>query len=390
MSKGAVIIIFILVALAALSGYNYFFRPLEKISTPSSSEPSPTPPLSPEQMLLDTLSPQERVALLIAAPVVITPMSPENVSSSSGVAWVNDNKPGTVILYGSQISTTSAQTVIVQINSVKDAANFSPWIAVDHEGGTVQRLSGLGFTRVPNWRALCQGTEADRQAVLATSSAELSKAGIDIVFGPVVDVASSSAVLGSRVCSGLYEEVTQAGIEYATAFTAQGIMPVIKHFPGIGSTQRDLHTAYDSVTITQADALVYKLLLDQFPQLGVMVTHVGVENQFSEIPCTLSSTCVGELSQAYPKTLIFTDALDMVAAGHQQATQELLTLPQRAVASLAAGNHILVFSQDVQPQELNEVVSEVLNRYTEDTQFKQKVDAAASAVLSHKLSQSKQ
>lgn len=387
MNKTTLLTIVVLIVVAVGMGYNYFFQPFSESEVAVvSPAPAPSPSLSPAESLLQNLTPEQRVLQLVAASLTVVP---ETVSTGSAleeqnerIAWMQQQQPGTVVLFGSNISTTAAQAVVSQVQTTSE---ITPWIAVDHEGGTVQRLSGLGFTELPSWRALCAEEDLVRQEYLASSSAELRAVGVDIVFAPVVDVASSSAVLGSRVCSGQYEVVTQAAAEYVDIFSQADILPVLKHFPGIGSGRRDLHFQYDAVTVTPADALVYRLLLEDYPELGVMVTHAGVVNQFAELPCTLSIHCVGELAQLYPQTLLFTDALDMVAAGHQEDTTELLPLPQRAEQALLAGNHILVFSQDVTPTELDQVIQTLVTRYTTDAEFKEKVDAAAALVLERKL-----
>ncbi len=70
---------------------------------------------------------------------------------------------------------------------------------VDHEGGSVQRLNGEGFTILPSWKRMCNQTAELRQSSLASSAAELAAVGIDVVLAPVVDVSHSNIVLRDRV-----------------------------------------------------------------------------------------------------------------------------------------------------------------------------------------------
>ena len=396
MSKSTLVAIIALSVVALATGYNYFFQPLASVAQPEvTAAPAPSPTLTPSQAQLAALSPRERVLQILAVPLEVPtsaiPATPSTSTSSAtplvaAVAedreWIAANRPGTVVLFGTRISTSSAQQLIQELDQ---QPGLPVWVAVDHEGGTVQRLSGTGFTRLPSWQAFCQSDPSDQRAWLASASAELQQVGVDIVLGPVVDVASRSAALGTRVCSGEYEVTTQAALEYLEVFTQAGLMPVLKHFPGIGAVRRDLHVAFDTVTVTAPDALLYRLLIGRYPDLGVMVSHAGVANQFSEVPCSLSASCVGELASQFPQTLVITDALDMKAAGYQQGNTELLTLAERALAALKAGNQLLLFGQQATPKELDQVVETLVTAYASEDAVKQQIDAAAEKILDRKL-----
>lgn len=206
-----------------------------------------------------------------------------------------------------------------------------------------------------------------------------------MILGPVVDV-GTTAVLGPRLCSSDPAKVVENATRLMGVAQSQGLIPVLKHFPGIGSTTRDLHNSFDQVTITANDAIVYQELLNRNPQLAVMVTHVGVSNQLGDIPCSFSKNCVGELKNNYPQSLVIADALEMDAAGqvpgaNGEVATQAATLSQRSVAAIEAGNQMLLFGQGVTPSAMTEIYDTLLAKYRSDPMFKTQLDLAAVRVL---------
>ncbi|OSI12162.1 beta-N-acetylhexosaminidase [Neisseria canis] len=122
-------------------------------------------------------------------------------------------------------------------------------IAVDHEGGRVQRFID-GFTRLPAMNVLgeiwdTQSPEAAKaQAeqvgwVLAT---ELSACGVDLSFTPVLDLNwGQCAVIGNRSFHGNAEIVTELALALQKGLNKGGMKSCGKHFPGHGFVEGDSH-----------------------------------------------------------------------------------------------------------------------------------------------------
>lgn len=387
MPRSTIIFIFILTIIASLLGYNYFAQPFAN-HQPSSVGQLKSPLVAEKKSataddkenLVNQLSPKQQILQLIAAPYLL----PDKDSTESGLlAWIGENKPGVVTLFGENISTNSAQVMVENIDySVNE--QWQPLIAVDHEGGSVQRLSGAGFTDLPSWEALCETTADNRQQLLTASAAELSQAGINIVLAPVLDIASQSAVLGSRICSSDPEITAQRAAEYINIFNQQNIVSVIKHFPGIGSAATDLHREYDEVAITEPEILVFKEILDNYQQLGVMTAHVGVKDLYQDQPCSLNPDCVSDLTDHFAEALVFSDALEMKAAGHQPDSEELSSLGSRAVAAVAAGNDVLLFGPSINEKDLDEIEAALMVEYEINEEFRQQVVSSVEKILAYK------
>lgn len=401
MKKSTLGLVIILTLLAILLGWNYFKHPFATSNQAAvTTTPAPDTTAQPVAGSSNLATSDQKIAALIAYPVVIPNLeSTDHTATRSAtvaaavtggdtflqdLAWIGQHHPGVITLFGSKISTSSAQTAIAQIKA-QYPPDQPPLFAVDHEGGTTQRLNGTGFTVLPSWQSLCAESATASAQLLTTSLAEVKQTGINIILGPVVDVSAHQPVLGSRVCSGDNQVVVQRATQFAQIATNLHLLPVFKHFPGIGASHLDLHQTFDRVTVTPNDALVYKQLLDQFPTAGVMVSHIGVINQFPDKPCSLSSDCVAELITNYPQTLVVTDALDMKAASFLPSlavtdaspSGELkLTLPEVSLAAVRAGDQVLLFSQAVTADQMTDVIQHLINTYNQDQSFQSQVNKA--------------
>lgn len=310
-------------------------------------------------------------AKLLAVPLSLDDQ--DAATSAATLEFITQYQPGFVVLFGSSIATESAEQVISQI-IVDDE---SPLVFTDHEGGSVQRLSGRGYTRLPSWRRLCQMSSIQRQTLLASSAAELKKSGLDGVLAPVVDVASNSAVLRERACSGDPELVAAAAADFVSVFEAAGLASVIKHYPGIGSINRDPHDNPAVVTVRPADTAPFYAVLDRWPDMAVMSSHAGVNNQTADVACSLSPICVGQIFELYPEAFVMTDALEMVAARYNPAAPTVpRTLGSVAIQAIRSGNHALLFGPSVTSDELWQVLESIRTEYLNSFEFREQVDAA--------------
>ncbi|RJX30668.1 MAG: beta-N-acetylhexosaminidase [Oxalobacter sp.] len=124
-------------------------------------------------------------------------------------------------------------------------------IAVDHEGGRVQRFRKDGFTRIPAMKRL--GDLWDQDVLLATKvatavgyvlAAELRVCGVDLSFTPVLDLDyEESAIIGDRAFHRDARVVTLLAKSLNQGLLMAGMANCGKHFPGHGYVQADSHVA---------------------------------------------------------------------------------------------------------------------------------------------------
>ncbi len=220
-------------------------------------------------------------------------------------------------------------------------------IAVDEEGGTVQRLRRL--STIPSAREVAASmSTAEATDLIADHAAVVAGLGITMVFAPVVDVAPRSGpdTMGSRAFSADPEVVADYGAAYVRAWQRAGVMPVIKHFPGHGSASADTHDARATTppleVLSGRDLEPYRLLAG-LDGVGVMVGHLDVPGLTDDegVPASLSAAAItgllrGELG--YDDALVVTDALNMTAIGAGFSEAEA------ALTALAAGADVVLYA----------------------------------------------
>jgi beta-N-acetylhexosaminidase len=195
-------------------------------------------------------------------------------------------------------------------------------IAVDHEGGRVQRFRE-GFTRLPAMAALgrlwdrapASGLDAARQVGFVLAS-ELRARGVDYSFTPVLDLDyGPSRVIGDRAFHRKPAVVTALADALATGLRKGGMASCGKHFPGHGYVIPDSHVELPvddrSLEAMQDDLVPYReLALD-----AVMAAHVIYEC-FDCNTAVFSNKWMDYLRNDIKfEGVVFTDDLSMAGAG---------------------------------------------------------------------------
>lgn len=123
-------------------------------------------------------------------------------------------------------------------------------IAIDHEGGRVQRCHA-GFTRIPPMRRLGDWWDRDASAAIAGAhaigfmlAAELRACGVDLSFTPVLDLDyGASGIIGDRAFHRQPQTVVALAEALAAGLREAGMACCGKHFPGHGYIRADSHLA---------------------------------------------------------------------------------------------------------------------------------------------------
>ncbi|MDP1654159.1 MAG: beta-N-acetylhexosaminidase [Rhodocyclaceae bacterium] len=194
-------------------------------------------------------------------------------------------------------------------------------IAIDHEGGRVQRCRD-GFTRVPAMRRLGEWWDRDAAAAIAAArdigfalAAELRACGVDLSFTPVLDLDYGvSGVIGDRAFHRNPEAVVALAGALIDGLHEAGMACCGKHFPGHGCVAADSHLAIPvderSLAAMADDLLPYRRLkLD-----AVMPAHV-IYPQIDPRPAGFSPIWIDKLRKEFSHAgVIFSDDLSMEGA----------------------------------------------------------------------------
>ncbi|HLW04127.1 MAG TPA: beta-N-acetylhexosaminidase [Azoarcus sp.] len=163
-------------------------------------------------------------------------------------------------------------------------------IAVDHEGGRVQRFRTDGFTHLPPMRAFGRKWDEDRESALKMAhaagfvlAAELRAHGVDLSFTPVLDLDyGGSRVIGDRAFHRDPAAVAALAGALVDGLKDAGMGAVGKHFPGHGFVAADSHLEIpvderDFDTVWADDIAPYRTSLGR-ALAGVMPAHVNYPN----------------------------------------------------------------------------------------------------------------
>ncbi|MFH1967634.1 MAG: glycoside hydrolase family 3 N-terminal domain-containing protein [Patescibacteria group bacterium] len=389
------LLIISLVFLVVATWYNYQFKPLgqgDKVVTSSIDEVNREADSGPAsaQTELDRafsgLPDKQKVGLTLAFPLLVDDNLTVSSSAQEISVWsvMAQTQPGFISLFGQGISQEQMAIVKAQLDRIFAGQPWQPVLAVDHEGGLVQRLSGDGFASLESWYEVCHLPGEERSAIMSDTALQLIKVGIGVVYGPVVDLYQSGSSLGHRSCSADPAVVTTRALELMQAYLGQGVLPVIKHYPGLGQSSRDLHQSFEVVAGNEADLQPFLSILSQQPLSGVMVSHAGVKDLYLT-PCSLTKKCVNALLEEFPKTLVFSDALDMQAVYANPELEiekgDLLTASRLA---LEAGVDVLVFGQGVKPEQMHQLSLDLVELYQHDPNFKSLIDAHARKIWDYR------
>ena len=220
-------------------------------------------------------------------------------------------------------------------------------VAVDHEGGRVQRLRA-GFSALPPARRLGHEFDIEPRAGLELArrmgwlmAAELRSHGIDISFAPDVDLDYGvSEIIGDRAFHSRPEVVGQLAVAYMHGMREAGMAATAKHFPGHGAVVADSHLSLpvdrrELPDLADDLAPYTRLIANGLP--AVMVGHLlfpAVDSQ----PASLSVRWIRDVLRGDLgfQGVVFADDLSM--GGAAAAHGDIVT---RARQALIAGCDML-------------------------------------------------
>lgn len=227
-----------------------------------------------------------------------------------------------------------------------------PLIAVDQEGGAVQRLGRKsGYKDFPRANFVANKSSPHEAALLYAKLAEqIKSAGFNLNLGPVVDLGIEPNNPVVYQWGRTFGDNGATVANYARAFIEShrnlGVLTALKHFPGHGSTLVDSHSSPVDLTSTwRADELTPFRLLAQGNDIDIVMSgHLSHRNLTGGIPATLSRQAVGILRKDLSYDgVIMTDDLDM------KAIRSSYRLADAAVKAIAAGHDLILLSNSLNP-----------------------------------------
>ncbi|MES2211969.1 MAG: glycoside hydrolase family 3 N-terminal domain-containing protein [Pseudomonadota bacterium] len=290
---------------------------------------------------------------------------------------INQYHLGGVILFDYDTPTQTFQRNIIDpeqttqlIADLKRYANHPIWVAIDAEGGKVNRLKaryGFKGTTIPSAWEVGQETLDEAYETYMGFAKTLYTMGFNLNFAPVVDLARNAdnpvIVRYGRSFGADPKKVAAYAQQFVRAHEHYHIATALKHFPGHGSSTTDSHL--DTVDITKtfdgSELTPYRLLIDAHAAPMVMTGHLFNQNWDTEYPATFSRTILQtQLRNVLKyKGIIVSDDLHMQAASMHRPPGEC------ALLALQAGVDLLIFSNNAPGQPYDEqLVEDVMRTLT--------------------------
>lgn len=276
----------------------------------------------------------------------------------SGLALTSDEKKfivenniGGVTLFGRNLQEPKQiHDLCAEIQSLsKQQASRAPlFIAIDQEGGRVQRIKDP-FTV---WPPLAVAGKLDNTSVtfqwMNLLGLELASFGINVNWAPCLDVFSNpkNTVIGDRAVSSDVTIVEKHASALIRGFIKAGVLSCVKHFPGHGNTLLDSHHDLPVETKTldelnQLELIPFKKGLRSKADFA-MTSHILYKNIDPQWPVTLSAKFLQEVLRRDLKFrgLIVSDDLGMKALSKNYGVEEI------PVLALNAGVDMLLYCNE--------------------------------------------
>ncbi|MCF2948908.1 beta-N-acetylhexosaminidase [Paraglaciecola aquimarina] len=225
-------------------------------------------------------------------------------------------------------------------------------IAVDHEGGRVQRFR-QDFSKIPAMGKIDQvcreksliSTDVSQQLGWLMAS-EVQAFDIDISFAPVLDINGISQVIGDRGFHQQPEKIVQLASSFIKGMHQAGMKATGKHFPGHGNVLEDSHIAMpvderSKQEIFALDMAIFKQIHQQGLLDAVMPAHV-IYPEVDDLPAGFSQKWIKHILRqdlAFDG-VVFSDDLSM------QGAVQMGDIVQRAEIALEAGCDMVLVCND--------------------------------------------
>jgi beta-N-acetylhexosaminidase len=341
--------------------------PRNPANTPPGTQPAATSPPCDPQAVIASWPLEQRLAQLLMVGV-------DAQGGNEAEALVTRYGVGGVFV-GGQATGIFADGSLARLAMI---GPVPPLVAVDEEGGRVQRIDPIAGS-IPSARAMAQTmTPAQVRETAAQRGRALRDAGVMMDLAPVVDVSSqsSSQVIGDRSFSDDPAVVSEYAGAFADGLRDAGVVPVLKHFPGHGHATGDSHrqaaVTPPVVDLEASDLVPYRNLFGAQP-IGVMTGHLDVPGLTApDEPASVSANAVRDLlrTELGYDGFVITDDLSEMAA-----VRQTYSVPEATLRALAAGSDmaLLVSNADV-PDLLSFLTEAVTSHRLDETQINRSVE----------------
>jgi len=234
------------------------------------------------------------------------------------------------------------------------SCSHKPLIAIDQEGGKVQRLKSKNgfYGKYPKASSIVKRGKKKAERIYKKMAKELDLVGVNYNLAPVSDMGVNRKNVVIYRLGRSYgsdpETVAVYNKIFIDAMNGRGVLTALKHFPGHGSSLGDTHKGFVDVTKrwTPVELEPFEILIDADSADSIMVAHVFNRRIDPKYPASLSKKTVnGQLRKKMGyRGVVITDDLQMYAISKHYSLRNTIKL------AINAGVDILLFGNQLDPK----------------------------------------
>ncbi len=280
-------------------------------------------------------------------------MPGNKVQPNSPIAqYIKTGIVGGILLFEFNLNPNNTKNELQKLtNNLQDLAPIPLLIAIDQEGGQVNRLkTKYGFPAMPSAKKVADSnSHAYAYQVAETIANTLAECGINLNFAPVADLHNPFCpVLGNRNRCFSDDPHTVATYDsiYIEAHRAAGIKTSLKHFPGHGNSRSDSHLGLTDVSKywKKNELIPYQKLIQAGMVNMIMSAHIVNKNMDkSGLPATLSPHVIQKIlrEELGYNGVVISDDMQMHAISSHYSLSESLRM------GILAGIDMFIFSNNI-------------------------------------------
>jgi beta-N-acetylhexosaminidase len=315
--------------------------------------------------------------------VIVVPVSES--APSAALQEVSAGAGGLLLFGASAPSNLASQLASLETHV---PGHIGLLVMTDEEGGGVQRIANLvGSLPWPAWMGANWST-AQIQAAVTRVARNMYATGVNMDLGPVVDVDGTNAPPsatnpdGWRSFSGNTAVVTRDGLAFMIGLRSGNVIPVLKHFPGLGGSSGNTDNGSAQTlpwsTLQQVGIPPFAAAIKAGAP-AIMMSNAKVPG-LTTLPASLSPAAMAVLQTLQFHGLVMTDSLSAGAISTAG-----FTVPAAAVQALGAGADMVMFglpaTTSATVSQTFAIRSAIVSAVANGTLARSRLIAAAGAVL---------
>ncbi|MCT1398829.1 beta-N-acetylhexosaminidase [Paenibacillus sp. p3-SID867] len=293
--------------------------------------------------LLNSMTVKEKIGQLVLVGIEGTTMD------DTSRRLLEDYHVGGIILFKDNIENAKQSADLLNELKKANAANPVPlWLSIDEEGGRVTRFPDE-YVKLPSSGKIGRSDDLTlTKQVGGLIAQKVSGVGINMVFAPVLDIDSNpnNPVIGDRSFGTTAETVSTHGIASMKGIQENGVVPVVKHFPGHGDTSVDSHLGlpvvdHDLKRLHELELVPFQQAIDEGADV-VMVAHLLMKSIDPDTPSSYSKPVINDLLREEMgfKGVVITDDMTMGAISGSTDVGEA------SVKSVVAGSNMILIGHE--------------------------------------------